>query len=329
MICLKNRKDKAMKKVLVTVPLNEKQKERLEKLAAKGSYQMMIKSVDSLVPEDVADANVILGHIPAALIPSAEKLEWLQISSAGADRYFRTDALPDRVILTNAVGAYGLAVSEHMSAFTFSLLRRFPQYTRNQVNHIWKIMGNVQAVSESTIIVIGMGNIGSMYAKQMKGVGAYVIGVRRTNKEKPACFDEQYTIDELDRVLPRADVVAMVVPGNDETAHIMDERRLSLMKDGAYIINVGRGGAIDTNALIAALKSGKLAGAALDVTDPEPLDPQNELWDMDNVIITPHASGNYLLKGTLDRVVEILTDNFERYVSGDPLRNVVDRKLGY
>ena len=150
---------------------------------------------------------------------------------------------------------------------------------------------------------------------------------RRTGTE--LCKPRHHRAHSADGVLPRADVVAMVVPGNDETTHIMDEHRLSLMKDGAYIINVGRGGAIDTNALIAALKSGKLAGAALDVTDPEPLDPQNELWDMDNVIITPHASGNYLLRGTLDRVVEIQTDNFERYVNGEPLRNVVDRILGY
>ncbi|MBQ8996044.1 MAG: D-2-hydroxyacid dehydrogenase [Oscillospiraceae bacterium] len=317
------------KKVLVTVPLKDEQQKKLEDIAHKASMILKVKGVSELLPEDVEDVSIILGHIPPELIPHAKKLEWLQLSSAGADRYFRADALPEDVILTNAVGAYGLAVSEHMTAFTFSLLRRFPQYSRNQENHVWKIMGNVQAVSESTIVVLGMGNIGSMYAKQMKALGAYVIGVRRTNKEKPEWFDEQYTVDHLDDVLPRADVVAMVVPGNDETAKIMDARRMSLMKDGAYLLNVGRGSAVDTAALIDALKSGKLAGAALDVTDPEPLDPNNELWDMDNVLITPHASGNYLLKGTLDRVVNILTENFDNYTSGRPLRNIVDRKKGY
>ena len=101
------------------------------------------------------------------------------------------------------------------------------------------------------------------------------------------------------------------------------------MKDGAYFINVGRGSAVETDALTDALKSGKLAGAALDVTDPEPLPADHPLWEIDNVIITPHASGNYLLKGTLDRVVEILTENFDNFVSGRPLKNIVDRRYGY
>ena len=317
------------KNVLVTVPLNEVQKTNLEEIATRGGYCLTAKEVSALNPDDVADKQVILGHIPPRLIPYAKSLEWLQLSSAGADRYFPSDVLPEHVLLTNAVGAYGLAVSEHMTAFTFSLLRRFPQYARNQHDHIWKIMGSIKAVSESVILVIGMGDIGGMYARQMKALGATVIGVRRTIKEKPEWVDEQYTVNELDKVLPRADVVAMVIPGGDATRHLMDARRFSLMKDGAYLINVGRGTAVDTDALTDALKSGKLAGAALDVTDPEPLPADHPLWEIDNVIITPHASGNYLLNGTLDRVVEILTENFDNFVSGRPLKNIVDRRYGY
>lgn len=317
------------KNVLVTVPLTASQKAHLDEIAVRGGYSLTAKEVAELTPDDVAGKQVILGHIPPRLIPCADALEWLQLSSAGADRYFSSDVLPEHVILTNAVGAYGLAVSEHMTAFTFSLLRRFPQYARNQHDHVWKIMGSIKAVSESVILVLGMGDIGGMYARQMKALGATVIGVRRTNKEKPEWVDEQYTVDELDEVLPRADVVAMVIPGGDATRHLMDARRFSLMKDGAYLINVGRGTAVNTEALTEALRSGKLAGAALDVTDPEPLPADHPLWDMDNVIITPHASGNYLLKGTLDRVVGILTENFDNYVSGRPLKNVVNRKYGY
>ncbi|MDO5138343.1 MAG: D-2-hydroxyacid dehydrogenase [Oscillospiraceae bacterium] len=318
-----------MKNVLVTVPLTDEQEKKIKDIASNGDYSVTVKPVSTLVAEDVKGKNIILGHVPAEFLAFAEDLEWIQLSSAGADRYFKADVMPESVVLTNAVGAYGLAVSEHMTAFTFSLFRRFPQYSRNQVNHEWKIMGDVRSVSGSTILVLGMGNIGSMYASQVKALGAYVIGVRRTNKPKPDCFDEQYTIDQLDNVLSRADVVAMVVPGSDATLNIMDARRFALMKDGSYLINVGRGTSVDTDALIAALKSGKLAGAALDVTYPEPLNEENELWDMDNVLITPHASGNYLLEGTLDRVVDILTENFDNYVNGRPLRNIVDRTLGY
>ena len=315
--------------VLVTVPLTEKQQQKLAEIALRGGFRMTVKDVSALTPEDVEGQQVILGHVPPHLLPHADALQWLQLSSAGADRYFGPDVLPEEVLLTNAVGAYGLAVSEHMTAFTFSLLRRFPQYARNQHDHIWKIMGSVKAVSESVIVVLGMGDIGSNYGRQMKALGATVIGVRRTHREKPDWADEQYTIDELDSVLPRADVVAMVIPGGDATRHIMDARRLSLMKKDSVLINVGRGTAVDTEALTEALRSGSIAGAALDVTDPEPLPEDHPLWDMDNVFITPHASGNYLLKGTLDRVVGILTENFRRYVDGEPLRNVVDRSLGY
>ena len=318
-----------MKKVLVTVPFTDEQKAKLLSYGPEGEYTFLFVDVNNIQKKDIKDANIILGHVDPSLLPFADKLEWLQLSSAGADRYFKTNVLAKNVVLTNAVGAYGLAVSEHMTAFTFSLFRRFSQYSRNQSNHKWKIMGDVRSVYGSTILVLGMGNIGSMYASQVKALGAYVIGIRRTNKQKPDCFDEQYTIDHLDEVLPRADVVAMVLPGVDTTRNIMNAERFALMKDGSYLINVGRGTSVNTNDLISALRSGKLAGAALDVTNPEPLDPANELWDMDNVIITPHASGNYLLEGTLDRVVDILIENFDSYTSGRPLRNIVDRSFGY
>lgn len=318
-----------MKVILVTVPVTEEEEQRIRVITPSKDYTLKFKPVHDITQEDVADANIILGHVPAEMLPFAKKLEWLQLSSAGADRYFRSDTLPENVVLTNAVGAYGLTVSEHMTAFTFSLMRRFPQYSRNQFNHEWKIMGDVKSVQGSTVLVIGMGDIGTSYAKQMRALGAYVIGVRRARKPMPAVFSEQFTIDQLDEVIPRADVVAMVIPGSDATRKIMNAERFALMKDNSYLINVGRGVSVDTDALIAALKSGKLAGAALDVTDPEPLPKDSELWDMDNVIITPHAAGNYLLEGTLERVVEILTENLGNYLNGRPLRNIVDRDLGY
>jgi phosphoglycerate dehydrogenase-like enzyme len=263
------------------------------------------------------------------MLPFAKKLEWLQLSSAGADRYFNADTLPKSVILTNAVGAYGLTVSEHMTAFTLSLMRRFPQYSRNQFNHEWKIMGDVKSVQGSTVLVIGMGDIGTAYAKQMRALGAYVIGIRRTRKPMPAVFSEQFTIDHLDEVLPRADVVAMVIPGSDATRKIMNAERFAIMKDGSYLINVGRGISVDTDALIDALKSGKLAGAALDVTDPEPLPKDSSLWTAKNLILTPHISGDMGLPYTVDLTVDIICDNLRRYARGESLTHVVDTAAGY
>ncbi len=162
----------------------------------------------------------------------------------------------------------------------------------------------------------------------MKGLGCRVIGVRRdASKPIPEFFDEQYGQEDLEKVLPLADVVAMIIPGGHQTAKYMDAHRISLMQEGAVIVNAGRGVSIDTEALVEALRSGHLSGAGLDVTDPEPLNEDNELWSMENVLITPHIAG--MLEGNRDRVSAILLDNLRRFCSGEPLLNVVDKQLGY
>lgn len=157
----------------------------------------------------------------------------------------------------------------------------------------------------SATLVVGLGDIGGEYAKRMKALGSYTIGVRRTPGEKPEYLDEIYTTDSLDELLPRADFVALSLPNSPSTYHIMDERRLGLMKPGAYLLNVGRGSAIDGDALCRALKEGRLGGCRVDVTDPEPLPGDHPLWDAPRMVITPHISGQYHLKETFERIVRI------------------------
>ena len=169
-----------------------------------------------------------------------------------------------------------------------------------------------------------------LYPLLMKALGAAcVIGIRRTSKEKPDYLDEQYTMEELDSVLGRADIVAMVLPGGEATCHLMDERRLGLMKKGAYLVNVGRGNAIDPDALYRALISGQLAGCGLDVTEPEPLPAESPLWDLDQMLITPHVAGNFFLSETFERIVRIAGENLKAWANHEPFRNVVDLKAGY
>ena len=167
-----------------------------------------------------------------------------------------------------------------MTALTVAVMKNLPIYSTSQSSRTWlRKVREARKIEGATVLVLGMGNIGTNYARQMKGLGCHVIGVRRNaDKPKPEYFDEQFALDDLDSVLPRADVVAMIVPGGDQTRGFIDSRRLSLMKDGAFLVNAGRGPSVDTEALIEALKSGKLAGAGLDVTSPEPLDKDNELW---------------------------------------------------
>ncbi|MBR4423683.1 MAG: D-2-hydroxyacid dehydrogenase [Mailhella sp.] len=313
-----------MKKILVTLPVNAEHKQVLaEALGGDASHELVYTEGRAPTPEELADASAVIGIFGRELLPHAGKLEWLQLSWAGSDAFTAPGVLRKDILLTCAVGAYGLAVSEHMLAQTFALIRRFGQYLRNQVRHEWKVMGQVTSVEGSVIAVLGLGDIGGDYARKVKALGAHVIGLRKNNREKPPFLDEQYLISELDAVLPRADIVAMVLPGSPETDGIMDGRRLRLMKPGAFLINAGRGTAIDLEALKAVLREGRLAGAALDVTSPEPLPADDALWDFDNVIITPHIAGQLLLPETLNRIIRIAAENLSRWLRGEALRNVV------
>ena len=272
---------------------------------------------------------MIIGNIPADMVKAAKNLEWYQLNSAGADPYTQPGILPAGAVLTNATGAYGLAVSEHMIALVFDLIRRFNQYHKNQAGHVWESKGNIISVEGSTVLVLGIGDIGGDFARKMKALGAYTIGVRRTLREKPEYLDEQYTLEDLSKLLPRADIVAMVLPGGDATNHLMDEEKLRLMKKGAYLINVGRGSAIDPKALLKVLEEGHLGGCGLDVTEPEPLPADDPLWNVGNLVITPHVAGNFFLPETFERIVKIAGNNMEAWVNKKELNNVVDMVTGY
>lgn len=330
-------------KVLVVLPVEEQQKEYLKSRAegCKKEAELIWKRPDEVTADMAAEADAIIGNIAPEVLRRANELslsqnegksalQWVQLQSAGADNYTKAGILPKDTILTNSAGAYGTSVSEHMLAMTFALIRRFDQYEKQQANHEWKVAGKVTSVEDATVLVLGLGDIGGRYAAKMHALGAHVIGVRRTlHAEKPDYLEEQHTIDELDSLLPRADIVAMVLPGGAETYHLMDERRLRLMKPGAYLINDGRGSAIDPRALKKVMQEGYLGGVGLDVTEPEPLPADDALWDMERVILTPHIAGQFLLQKTFENVVHIAGENLHAFLNGEELKHVVNRKKGY
>lgn len=315
------------KKILVLLPLQEEDKEYLIS-RTRGAAQpcsLVFHRIEEATAEEIASSRAVIGKLPVDKIKDAASLEWLQLPSAGVDPYVAPGVLPADVLLTNSTGAYGLAVSEHMLACSLALVRRFPEYARRQSAHNWKPVGNIISIEGSTVIVLGMGDIGSHYAQKMKVLGAYVIGFRKTNKNKPDYVDEQYTMDRLPEMIGRADIVATVLPGTAETDHLMDREMLRRMKKGSFLINAGRGSAVDLTALRAALDEGRLAGAALDVTSPEPLPADDPLWDYENVLITPHVAGNLWLRQTVLNILHIAGNNLARYLNGEPLDHVVDR----
>ncbi len=314
-------------KILNTLPANEYHKIRFAKVAA--DCEMVYISEKEVTAADVENANIIIGDVDYTLLKHCKDLKLLQLSSAGTGNYVNPGVLPEGALLTCATGAYGLAISEYMLAVLLGMMKHLPMYYDRQKAHNWERGGNVTSIYGCTVLCVGAGDIGSTFAQKMKALGAYTIGVRRTVAEKPEWFDEMYTSEKLDELLPRADVVALSMPATSLTYRMIDRRRIELMKDGAYLINVGRGNAIDTDALVDIMHRGKLAGAALDVTDPEPVPAEHPLWDCPRVYITPHVSGRYTLPETLNRVVEIAAQNIEAMLSGGALRSEVSIESGY
>ena len=312
-------------------PLTAKHLEYLRECAVSGSrkLELVFRAPEEMTPEDLDQAAATINFFPPGMLSKAKHLEWVQLASAGADLFAAKGILPDSCILTNASGAFSLSVGEHMIAQTFAMVRNLPLYSCDQREHVWGELHPCLAIEGSTILVLGLGDIGCSYAGKMKALGAYVIGIRRHEGACPDCVDEVVTTDRLKEVLPKADIVAMVLPGGKATEHIIDDKAFSCMKDGVFLLNAGRGNAIDPDALMRALDSGKLRGAALDVTEPEPLGRDHPLWDYKNVLITPHSAGWWQIPETLNRVVRICGENLRAFSKGEALTHIVNRELGY
>jgi phosphoglycerate dehydrogenase-like enzyme len=220
-----------------------------------------------------------------------------------------------------------------MVAQTLMLYKKLHLYRDEQNKGRWQNRGMVKSVQGAVVLVVGMGDIGGEYARRMKALGAYVIGLRRTPQPRPDFVDEQLLAGQLDEALPRADIVALILPGVsagvNATAGIISRARIANMKRGAIIINAGRGSAIDTEALCDALESGQLDGAALDVTDPEPLPAGHRLWRMENALITPHVAGGRNMKETAGYIMELNLENAGRFMRAEPLKSLVDMRTGY
>jgi len=316
--------------ILAYFPLSEGQEQTIKALLPDVTINHFNSS--NLTQADVNAADVVFGNVPAEMLDAAPNLKWVHLSSAGTDGYMH---LLDRgIILTNATGAYNDSIAEFMLAFTSALCIGLPGYVRNQQQGLWKRNGWAKTILGSTVVVLGCGNIGTAYAQRMHALGAYVIGVRRNTAKCPEGVDEMVTMEQADEVLPRADIVAMIMPNTPETVNFMDVRRISLMKDGALLVNCGRGNALDPEALYDALISGKLDGAAIDVAYTEPLPPDDKLWSAPNLLITPHVAGGWRIGGDSSphmakTVVDIFLKNLNAYVKDEPLPNAVDPVTGY
>lgn len=280
--------------------------------------------------EELPALDAVLGNPPASMLPRLSGLRLLQLCSAGVGgAYLTENALPDGCALCNASGAYGPGIAEHMLGMALSLVKRLHQYRDSQRAREWADHGEVASILGSRTLVVGLGDIGTEFGRRMAALGSSVSGVKRTPGQKPDWLTELGTLEDLDRLLPDADFVFLSLPDTPATRGLFDRERIGRMKKGAVLLNAGRGTAVDTEALCDAAESGALRGACLDVTDPEPLPPGHRMWEIENILITPHVSGGFHLPYTHDRIVEICAGNLRRLAAGEPLCSLVNRKEGY
>ena len=265
-------------------------------------------------------------------LEKAANLRWVQVQSAGVDRYIKIKPLieNDAIVLSNFRGIHGPSIADHSMAMLLSLTRNLNHHATNQREGKWK-KGSAPtksiALDGKTMLVVGLGGIGTQIAQRANGFGMRIIGTRRSDSPSPDYIEKVGKPQDLLAMLPEADVVALAVPLTSETENLLDAKAFAAMKQGSYLINIARGKVVNTDALMKALESGQLAGACLDVTDPEPLTEGHPLWKLPNVIITPHVAGHSEV--TNQRRSALTVENLRRFGAGEPLLNVVDKKAGY
>ena len=276
------------------------------------------------------NCEVLYAQSPELLRSAPASLKWYCCSYAGVDPYCKDPAIfanPD-CMLTNS-NCYGVTIAEHVVMVLLMLLRRMPEYEEVVRSRGWSNQLPIRSIRDNTFTILGTGDIGVNVADRLRGMGAArITGLSRSGRAREG-FDEVLPISRLDEALPQARNLIMALPGTAETYHILNRARIALLPRGAYVVNVGRGAAVEQEPLAEALNAGRLGGAALDVMDPEPLPGDHPLWTARNIILTPHVSGNMTLGYTCDRNVEMFCEDLGNYAAGRPLNGLIDRARGY
>jgi phosphoglycerate dehydrogenase-like enzyme len=282
------------------------------------------------------DAEVVVAQgLSDDELAQAQRLRWLSSWAAGVERVARPSLLSRGIVLTNASGVHGPNIAEHLLAMILMFTRAMPRLHRAQLARRWErnLASRAEGPGEltgKTLLIVGLGRIGEAVATRARPFGVRLVAVKHdpsTRHDAGVAVDELVGMDALDEVLGRADHVCLTVPLTRDTDRLIDARRLAIMRAGAYLYNISRGAVIDQAALVDALRSGRLAGAGLDVFEHEPLPEHSPLWDLDNVILTPHVAG--LTPHYFERTAALFAENLERFLSGRPLRNVYDPARGY
>lgn len=287
------------------------------------------------IEEDLRDAEIIFSlSLRPEQFAATRKLRWIHASSAAVHQLLFPELVRSEVVVTNSREVHGPVVAEHVMALIFALAKKIPQATMFQQKHIWgqeaiwSEGSHPGEIAGATLGLIGVGSIGGRVAQMASAMGMRVIAVREhVEKGNPDGVEVVFAPPALDEMLKQSDYVVLAAPLLGATHELINAKRLAVMKPEACLINVGRGAQVDEAALIEALRTRRIAGAALDVFEREPLPPDSPLWDVENLLITPHVAG--LTDKVWHRHYELFSDNLRRYLARQPLRFVVDKQKGY
>lgn len=289
----------------------------------------VISSLDKKeVAKQIKDADVIAG-VPGVIPPIkyAKKLKWIHSFSAGVEKILTSEVINSPVIVSNSSGIHAIPIAEHVLGFMLIFTRKFYDTFRKQQEKIWKANQDLTELRGKTVLVVGLGHIGTEVARLASCLGAQIIAIKQDIKNKPNFVDKLYTKEQLTKILPKADFVVLCLPLTNKTHHLFDMEKFKSMKKSGVLINIGRGGLVSEKELIEALDKKIIGGAGLDVTEEEPLPQKSKLWEMENVVITPHHSG--WSEKYMDRAIDLFCLNLKAYLKRQRLPNIVDKKRGY
>lgn len=310
--------------------LEQKHFDLIKKAASEVGADVFFYKSEAEIPQSNFDADIIYGFAPS-IVKTSKNLKWLCVPWAGVDSLMVPDYFAnENCQLTNSAGAYGVSIAEHMIACSLIMMRRLDEFMTETKQGQWLSPREQKSLKDCRITVLGTGDIGTTFANRVRAFEpASITGVCRSGKSNASVYDKVLPVSQLDSILPDTDLLAMSLPATPETKGILSRTRLSLLPKGAYLVNVGRGSAIDEEALADFLDSGHLAGAALDVFQTEPLPSDHRLWKTKKLLITPHVAGNMTLPYTRDRNVQMFIEDLKNFSEGKALHYLVDRKLGY
>ena len=321
----------AERKILIYIPgLTEAQLQQIVSEAEKHGFRTVFAGNREDAVREAADAEVLFTQ-DSGICRHAPEAKWVCTPFAGVEPFLRPGILENpETVLTSSSGAYGVTIAEHVVMVTLEMMRRREEYREAVRQKNWIRNLHIDSIRDSRIVLLGTGDIGRECAKRLRAFGpASLTGVNRRGENPEGLFDRIVTADRLEEVLPETDLLILSLPATPESRGIMNAERLAMLPETARLVNVGRGSAVDQKALEALLRAGKLAGAALDVFEQEPVPEEDSLWDCPRLLMTPHIAGNMTLNYTVERIVSQFTENLGEYAAGRPLNHTVDRERAY